>query len=181
MTEPTSICPATAWAASDGRSRETVIINRVFRNFIGEVQKVIDGAKETERLTDLAEKLEKVLARLEGVTTHMGKTFMSADMKIALSFAAPFLEVMGDTIMAWMLLWRAFVAAPKLKKLVGAANAEERLEKINKNKNAAFYEGQIKSAEYFIGAVLPVTLGKINAIEGNNSAVVDIPEVSFAG
>jgi len=111
----------------------------------------------------------------------MSRTFMSHEMKVALSFASPFLEVMGDTVMAWMLLWRASAAAPELKKIVGRSAGKERLEKITKNKNAAFYEGQIKSAEYFIGVILPVTLGKMNAIEGAISAVVDMPEASFGG
>jgi len=154
---------------------------KVFKHFIGEVKKITAMAEETEGLEGLSGKLETVLDRLEEVTAHMNRTFMSAEMKVALSFASPFLEVMGDTVMAWMLLWRATVAAPELKKLVGRTEGEERLEKIAKNKNAAFYEGQIKSAEYFIGVILPVTLGKLNAIEGNISAVVDIPEASFGG
>ncbi len=153
----------------------------VLKHFIDEVQKVIARAKETEGLTGLAEKLEKVMRRLEEVALHMGKTFMSPDIKIALSFASPFLEVMGDTVMAWMLLWRATVAAPKLKILLGEANGLERLEKISKNMNAAFYEGQIKSAEFFINTILPITMGKMNAIEGNSSAVADILEGSFGG
>jgi len=153
----------------------------VLKHFIDEVQKVITRAKETEGLTGLAEKLEKVMRRLEEVALHMGKTFMSPDIKIALSFASPFLEVMGDSVMAWMLLWRATVAAPKLKILLGEANGLERLEKISKNMNAAFYEGQIKSAEFFINTILPITMGKMNAIEGNSSAVADIQEGSFGG
>jgi len=73
------------------------------------------------------------------------------------------------------------VAAPKLEKLVGDAQGNDRIEKINKNKNAAFYEGQIKSAEYFIQAILPITLGRMDSIEAGSKAVVDIPEASFGG
>ena len=92
-----------------------------------------------------------------------------------------FLDVMGDVIMGWMLLWRANVAAPKLAELLGDLEGEARLEKINKNKNAAFYEGQVRSAEYFIQAILPVTIGKMASIEACSKAIVEIPEVSFGG
>ena len=52
---------------------------------------------------------------------------------------------------------------------------------IEKNKQAAFYDGQVKSAEYFISNVLPITLGKMNAVENTNSAIVEIAEASFGG
>jgi len=77
-----------------------------------------------------------------------------------------------------MLLWRATIAAPKRDELIGAG---DRLEVINKNKNVAFYEGQVRSAEYFIQAVLPVTLGKMTSIEAGSRAMVEIPEAAFGG
>ena len=153
----------------------------VFMEFLGEIQKTVALAKETKGLESLSEQLETAVNRLGGVAMHMGKTAMSADFKVAFSHASTFLDVMGDVIMAWMLLWRAGVAAPKLADLVGNLEGEARLEKLNKNKNAAFYEGQVRSAEYFIQAILPVTLGKMTAIEAASKAIVEIPEVAFGG
>lgn len=153
----------------------------VFMSLLGEIMKVIATAKETEGLAELAEQLETVVNRLGGTAMHMGKTAMSLDFKVAFAHALPFLDVMGDVVMGWMLLWRANVAAPKLAELVGDAEGDARLEKIVKNKNAAFYNGLIKSAEYFIQTVLPVTLGRMDSIEGGCKAVVEIPEVSFGG
>jgi hypothetical protein len=66
--------------------------------------------------------------------------------------------------MAWMLLWRALVASEKVE---------------DKKKDRAFYIGQMKSAEFFIEAVLPVTLGKMNAILKTSRAAVEIPEDAF--
>jgi alkylation response protein AidB-like acyl-CoA dehydrogenase len=152
-----------------------------FMGFLGEVQKTIARAKETKGLEEFARKLEEAVNRLGEVAMHLGKTAMSPKVKAAFSFASPFLEVTGDIIMAWMLLWRAAVAAPKLDELTGGAEGEERIGKIEKNKNAAFYEGQVKTAEYFIMSMLPVTLGKMDAIQATNSATVEIPEVSFGG
>jgi len=99
---------------------------------------------------------------------HMGKTAMSPRVMEAFAFAYPFMEVFGDVAMAWMLLWRAAIAAQKLEK--GA-----------KKKDATFYEGQIKSAEFFTYSILPVTLGKINAILADNDAVIKISEDAFGG
>jgi alkylation response protein AidB-like acyl-CoA dehydrogenase len=153
----------------------------VFMALLGEIQKVIAKAKETKGLEELAKQLEEAVNRLGAVAMHIGKTAMSPNVKTAFAFASPFLEVTGDVIMAWMLLWRASIAAPKLDELIGDVHIQERLSKIEKDKNAAFYEGQIKTAEYFITSILPIALGRMNAIEASNSAVVDIPEVSFGG
>ena len=54
-------------------------------------------------------------------------------------------------------------------------------ENIGKNKHVAFYDGQLKSAEYFILTVLPITIGKMNSIKGASSTVVEIAEASFGG
>ena len=83
--------------------------------------------------------------------------------------------------MAWMLLWRATVATPALARIVQELQGEERKKKIAKNKHAAFYDGQLKTAAYFIDSLLPITMGKMNAIEAGDPATVEIPEAAFGG
>lgn len=153
----------------------------VFMEFLGEIQKVIAPAKDIKGLEELAESLENVVNRLGGVAIYIGQIAASPDFKVAFAHALPFLDVMGDVIMAWMLLWRASIAVPKLNGVLGDLAGEARLEKISKNKRAAFYEGQVRSAEYFIQTILPVTLGKMTSIETGSKAIVEIPEVSFGG
>ncbi len=89
------------------------------------------------------------------------------------------MDAMGDVIMGWMLLWRAAVAKPALEGIVEGLDEEARMKKLNKDKNAAFYEGQLKSAEYFMYAVLPVAKGKMAAIKNGAPAIVNIPATSF--
>ncbi|OQX23212.1 MAG: acyl-CoA dehydrogenase [Desulfobacteraceae bacterium IS3] len=146
-----------------------------------EGRKVIAEAKGIHGLEDLANRFEKAAEKLSKVGVHMGKTAMSFKAMNAFAFAYPFMEVCGDIVMAWMLLWRAVIAAPKLEKLVGANDFWERRSEIEKNRNAAFYEGQIRSAEFFIHSVLPMTMGKMESILETNSAAMDIPDISFGG
>ncbi len=153
----------------------------LFMNLMAEIKMTMDKAKEIEGLAKLAEKLERATERLSETAMYIAKTAMSLEAKTAFASASPFLEAMGDTIMAWMLLWRATVSASKLQELVGDAVNEDRIKKITKNKNAAFYEGQLKSAEYFIQTILPITIGKMNSIMESTSSVIDIPEASFGG
>lgn len=153
----------------------------LFMAFLGEVQKTTAEAGQIEGLEDLAAAVDDSLNRLGNVAMVIGKMAMSEDLKVAFAHASPFLEVNGDVIMAWMLLWRACVAAPKLAEITKGAEGDKRDEIIGKNKNAAFYDGQIKTAQYFIQTILPGTIGKMNAIEAGCKAVVDIPEAGFGG
>ncbi len=152
----------------------------VFMSFLGEIQKTIATAKSVG-LNDAAEKLEKSVNRLGEVAMHMGKTAMSPDVKIAFGQACPFLDTMGDVIMAWMLLWRAAIAKPALEKLIGDAQGGEKAEILKKNKNAAFYDGQLKSANYYINTILPITGGRMDSILAGDPSVAEIDEVSFGG
>ncbi len=137
-------------------------------DLMGEVQGTIRRCKETSSLQPLAEALEKSLNRLAEVAMHLGGIAMSPQVLNAFAFAHPFMEASGDVAMAWMLLWRAAIATEKL-----ADKA--------KQKDINFYQGQIKSAEFFVRTVLPVTMGKMDAIMGSCSAAVDIDEKSFGG
>jgi len=93
---------------------------------------------------------------------------LSPEFKVAFAHALPYLYTMGDTIMAWMLLWRAVVASEKL--------ADK-----PKKKDVAFYEGQIKTAEFFINTELPLTNGKMEAIQGGCAAAIEISDEGFGG
>jgi alkylation response protein AidB-like acyl-CoA dehydrogenase len=137
-------------------------------DLMGEIQQVIAKAKASDGLKDYAAKLEKALNRLGEVAMHLGATAMSPKVMSAFAFAHPFMDAAGDVVMAWMLLWRGVIAADQLEK--GA-----------KKKDQAFYEGQLKSVAYFIQAVLPVTMGKMDAIMATCEAVVDISEDAFGG
>ncbi len=133
-----------------------------------EIQETIARAKTIDTLKAYAFKLEKALNRLGEVAMHLGATAMSPKVMSAFAFAHPFLEASGDVVMAWMLLWRGVVAAEKLEK--GA-----------KKKDRAFYEGQVKSMQYFTQAVLPITMGKMDAIMTTCDAAVEITEDAFGG
>jgi hypothetical protein len=133
-----------------------------------EIRKTVTAAAEVDRTSTMAEKLDEALLRLEEIARHLGMTAMYGNLLGAAAHAHPFLEVCGDVIVGWMLLWRARIAAEAL-----AAGAKE--------KDVAFYEGQIKSSEFYTQVMLPVALGRMEAILSGCNVVVDIPEDAFGG
>jgi len=135
-------------------------------DLLSEMQITIANAKKIKGLNSLAEKFGTAMGKLGEVGLYMGSTANSPKVMNAFTLAYPFLEVCGDVVMAWMLLWRASLAA-------------SRLEKGAKKKDIAFYKGQINSADYFINVLLTITMGKMDAILIENNTVLEISEASF--
>lgn len=140
---------------------------KVFAGFLEEINKTVATAKEIEATRQIAERVELVAKRLGEVAMHLGGIAMEGKLKEAFAHSLPFLHAMGDTIMAWMLLWRASVAAPKIEDA--------------KKGDKAFYEGQVKTADFFANTVLYETLGKLDSIQNTATAALEIPEDGFGG
>ncbi len=135
---------------------------------IEEMQKTLEAAKGVEKISFLVEKFSEAIQKLGDTAMHIGMSAMGGDLQKAFSFATTFLDVTGDVTMAWMLLWRATIACQKL-------------EENPKKKDVAYYEGLIKSAEYFSQSVLPVTFGKMAAIKEMGGAAIEIEDEAFGG
>ena len=139
-----------------------------FKDLIDEIQKTIDKAAGMDNLKGLALNLDKALGQLKEVAQNIGAVLRSENMMNAFANATPFLDVTGDVIMAWMHLWRAVVVI-------------EKLEQKPKKKDLEFYNGLLKSAQFFINTILPVSRGKMNVIIANDTTVNDISEAAFGG
>ena len=104
---------------------------------------------------------------------------MSPKIREAFAYAKPFLDVTGDICMAWMHAWRATVAATQLEKIAGSLDRSKRMQLAGVNKEAAYYEGVLQTAKFYMNVMIPVTIGKMIAIESCDTAILDIPEVAL--
>jgi alkylation response protein AidB-like acyl-CoA dehydrogenase len=137
-------------------------------DLMGAINMTIAEAKAFDSLNEHALKLEAALNRLAEAAMQMGQTAMSAKVLQAFAYAHPFMEASGDVMLAWMMLWRGVLAARKL------ADGPRK-------KDQLFYEGQMKSVDFFIRTVLPVTMGKMDAIMSPSDAAIEIDEKAFGG
>lgn len=134
-------------------------------DLFGEMQITIARAKDIPAIETPAIKVEEVVNKLAEVAIHMGTTAMGPKVLTAFANAHPFQDATGDTIFAWMLLWRAVTAATQLE------NAKKR--------DIPFYQGVIKTLEFYTQTVLPITLGRFAALLGTSSVAVDIEDNMF--
>lgn len=150
-----------------------------FAYFIAQIKKTVANTKAVEGVESLNEKVDHAVARLESLAGDIDGRARSENFLNAYAFAYPFLEVTGDVAFAWMHLWRASIAAPKLAKKAGSLEKNAVIAKAAKNKDAAFYAGQMESAKFFINTLLPGAYGKMDAILAADTSVEDILDVSF--
>jgi len=141
---------------------------RVFASLLEEMNKTIAVAKGIKVLEELSLDLGNAVNQLSEISRIIGERALSSEFKVAFAHSLPFLNVIGDIVMAWMLLWRANVASIKL---------EDKPEK----KDEAFYKGQVKTAQFYIKTILPEVLGRMNAIEAGCPAAIEIDDDGFGG
>ncbi len=162
----------------------------LLESLISEIKKTVDMAekcagiyktdKDIINFHEMGKKLGEATDKLYGTAMDIIKAVKSSQFKSAFSTAHPLMDAAGDIIMAWMLLWRACAAAPALAGIVKDSTWDSALnETIQKNKNVAFYHGKIMTAQFFITTMLPVTMGKLNAVHPRQNAAVNINEKSF--
>jgi hypothetical protein len=134
----------------------------VLADLTGAIAETVARARKIEGLSEMAQRVDHATKRMEEIAHELCRTIRSPRYGIPFAFALPFLEVMGDLFMAWMLLWRAVIAAPKAG-------------------SSSFYDGQVKTAAYFIRSILPITMGRMEAIAVGDDAVLTMPEKGFGG
>jgi alkylation response protein AidB-like acyl-CoA dehydrogenase len=141
---------------------------QAFSNLLEEIRTIIARAKGIDGLEALSADVDAAVMKLEEADLLLGKTAKSENRMTAFVHAYAFMDVAGDVVMAWMLLWRAVVAAQELTGKV-------------KKKDVAFYEGQLHSARFFAKSVLPITLGKAAVILDGDDTVNRISDDALCG
>ncbi|HSL61320.1 MAG TPA: acyl-CoA dehydrogenase [Desulfotignum sp.] len=139
---------------------------QAFMDLVSEVEKTLAQAKTAPGLASPAATLATTLTHLKQTAGKLAGDVGSRHILTAFAHAHPFLDVFGDTLMGWMLLWRAVTASRKL-----ADNP--------KKKDTAFYQGQVTGARFFINTVLPVAQAKMAVIQAGDTSALDMAEASF--
>jgi|YNPNPStandDraft_1061719.scaffolds.fasta_scaffold00647_16 alkylation response protein AidB-like acyl-CoA dehydrogenase len=154
----------------------------VLMSFLGEVSQFIEAAKGSEGLKPAVEKLEASKNAVAEVAMFFASKARE-DFILPVLYACPFLDLFGDMIVGWQLLWQAKIAQEKLEAIYEQKNAsspQERETVVTESRDAAYYAGKIAAAKFFANTFLTLSPAKAKAIKDADRSAVDIPEVSFA-
>jgi alkylation response protein AidB-like acyl-CoA dehydrogenase len=140
--------------------------------------------QHVEQVSDLAHDL---MARIE-ILGRTGMFFSTCAAEgrfmVPIANAYPMLNMMGIVTLGWLLFWQAGCAAGKLadtlkQTAVDPADAASATAFIAKNGNAAYYDGKIKAARYYIKHCLPQADALAAAIQSKDLSMMDIPNTGF--
>jgi hypothetical protein len=141
------------------RMRDGAALNTL----LARMRRDVEEAGKVPALVGCADDVSKAIADLEAVTRELIEQASSANAYMAYFWATPYLEVFGDVVLGWMFLWQARVACAN-----EAASSDD-----------SFYASKLNTARFYIGSLLPVVHGKIEAIRRNEHAFLRMDEALF--
>jgi alkylation response protein AidB-like acyl-CoA dehydrogenase len=134
-----------------------------FQALTDEIRAAIASAKKVDGLSGYAADFEKYLGQFIKVSDLL-RTRQTENGFLAYSWATPYLTVAEDMAVAWMLLEQSVVASAKLK--AGGGDAD-------------FLTSKINTAKFFISSILPQVTGRLDAIERNDAAFLEMGDKYF--
>jgi len=124
----------------------------------------VEDARDIADLALYAAEVRKGITALEYLTTELLAATSADDSFLAHSWATPYLEIFGDIVMGWMLIWQAAIAARNIEK---------------NNGDELFYTAKILTAKFYITSLLPAVYGKIMAIQKNDRSLLQMTDELF--
>ncbi len=154
----------------------------VLMALLGEISQFVQSAKGNEALKAEVERLDASKNAVAEVAMFFA-TKAREDFLVPVLYACPFLDLFGDMIVGWQLLWQATIAHQKLLALFrekGATTPEEQNAVVQDSRDAAYYAGKIAAARFFANTFLTLSPAKAQSIKNADKSALDIPEASFA-
>jgi len=139
-----------------------------FDMLVNTIATTVGKAEAMAPVRDLAKDLDLAMACLKKTAGFLTGNLGPDTILMAYANAHPFLDVTGDTVMSWMLLWRAVVAL-------------EKLDDVKNSRDLDFYNAQVEGARFFIKTVLPVSRARMEVIRSGDMTVAKISEAAFGG
>lgn len=121
-------------------------------------------AKGFPDLSPYADEVLRAVTALQQLTDFLLAAASSDDAYLAYAWATPYLDIFGDVVLGWMLIWQAVIVC-----------RDTDHDPIDK----AYYEAKILTARFYAGSVLPAVHGKIEAIYKNDKSLLQMDEALF--
>ena len=139
---------------------------KAFQLYGEEVRKTIAEATQAEHLRPHAEALEKALAQLETVTSHLKGVAAQGDAELFLADATLYLELFAIVAIAWQWLKQGICI---VKGLEGDASQKEK----------TFYQGKMYALRFYFGYELPKKNGLIERLMNGDGLTVEMSDALF--
>ncbi len=156
---------------------------RLLKNALESSGEILTKIKKNFRLRDLTPIYEEAQESLIQATKFFALKSITDEFHVPILYAKPYLDIFGEVVIGFMLLWQAHLADRRLQEIYQDHNAKDeqsRSRLLKKNRSAAFYFGKIASARFFINQTLTAVPGKVRGIMNNDKSPLEVPEDGFA-
>ena len=155
-----------------------------FVNLLGAMGATLKEYGESGAMKDLAPGLQAAMGALGETGMFFANCGKEGKFMVPVAHAVPFQRLMGNVVLGWLLFWQGGIASKALdaiiaKKGVDAGDAAARAALIQDDAEAAFYDGKVQGARYYVKNVLPEAAARAAAIKSSDLSVLDIGEESF--
>jgi len=161
----------------------TIKQGQLFKNASKAADEILSKVRKNFRLRDLVRTYDEAQDSLIQLTKFFGLKFITDEFHVPILYAKPYLDLFGEVIMGFLLIWQAHLADRRLEEIYqdhGAKDEASRKKLLSENRSAAFYFGKIASARFFANQVLTQASGKARGIMNNDKSPLEIPEEGFA-
>ena len=179
----TAIYEGTNGIQSMDLTMRKILMNPEQYNYQVWKKRVADTAAKAKGIVDdkYIALVEKGMVKLDEVIEMMKAQMGQGKFLHLFMNATPLQQAMFMMSIAWAHLWALTIAQPKMKALIGDKKGEEREALLNDNAEAAYYNGRVLSAQFYLGAEFPKYFGKIDAILEGEAAVIKASDSAFTG
>jgi alkylation response protein AidB-like acyl-CoA dehydrogenase len=155
-----------------------------FAALLGEMGRITGEYAQTPGIGDLATTVGEKIGLLGEMGTYFAKCAVEGKMLVPIANATPFAQLMGEICMGWLLFWQAGIAQKKLDMIlrdnrIDPTDAGKRGEFVGRSSEAAFYDGKVQSARFFIKNVLPRADALAKAIRSEDLSIMAVHNDSF--
>ena len=155
-----------------------------FVTLLGEMGRTAEQYSADNTVGPLVQALQKRIGLLGEVGFFFSQCMGEGNMLVPVSNSTPFVQLLGFVSAAWMLLWHAGTASEKLQALfmdygVTPENRDEVVAFLETNKPAAFLDGKIQSATYYMHHCLPQADAIAEGILSADISMMEIRESAF--
>ncbi len=160
----------------------TVNRGKLLKNALKASSEILVKIKKNFSLRDMVRIYEESQESLIQATKFFALKSVTDEFHVPILYAKPYLDLFGDVVMGFMLLWQAHVADRRLQEIYRdhkVADERSRRKLLEENRSAAFYFGKIASARFFMNQVLTQAPGKAKGIMNNDLSPLEIPADGF--
>jgi hypothetical protein len=145
---------------------------------LNEVNKLTNGPAKDGPFKAEIEALGKARDTLAATAMGFGQTMMKGDVDYPAFHAASFLQMFGDTIVAWLLIRQALIAAKLYDKRLQSKQVDPVDEHIGQflvdDDEARYLHGKIATARYFVHNILPRVKARGAGIKSGDRSALDM-------